>query len=112
MAAFGTPLRRSTHRRIRTDTGQPAWVRKTSVSVEIGVRNCRIAALSSPGTSESVGRSAPLAATSGRMAVKVRKMTLLLLGFGAMKKGRASADADSSYWAAIDVTFREEGVSL
>ena len=65
------------------ETGQPDWTRKTSESALTGVRNCRTAALSSPGTSEMVGRFAPLTSRYGRMAVKVLKMTLLLLGFGA-----------------------------
>jgi hypothetical protein len=38
-----------------------------------------------------VGRFDPIADTSGKMEVKVRKMTLLLLGLGAIKKGLASA---------------------
>ena len=112
MLALGTPLRRWIQRRTTVDAGQPACVRKTSVSPEIGVRNCRTAVPSSPGTSDRVGRSAAAAKTSGRMAVKVLKTTLLLLGLGAMKNGCASAWPESSYLAAIEVTLSEEGVSL
>jgi hypothetical protein len=94
------------------DTGQVVSVRKPSVSREMGVRNCRISSLELAGTRLMVGRLAPDTSTSGRIEVNVLKMTLLLLGLGAMKKGRASAWPASSYWAAMEVTFREKGPSL
>ena len=111
-AAFGTPLTRSTHSRVTADTGQLVWNRKTRVSAEIGVRNRWTASPVSPGTSVMVGRFAPLTLTSGRILVNVRKTMLLLLGFGAMKNGLASAPPSSSYCAAIDETFRSRGISL
>lgn len=59
-----------------------------------------------------VGRLAPLTARSGKIDVNVLKTMLLLLGLGAMKKGRASADPVSSYWVAIDETLSSSGTSL
>src|SRR5262249_21725559 len=111
-AAFGTPLIRSTHSRITVDTGQLVWNRKTSVSVEIGVRYRWIASPVSPGTRVMVGRFEPVTETSGRILVNVRKTTLALLGLGARKNGLASAVPSSSYWAAMDETLRSSGVSL
>src|SRR5207249_9470268 len=106
VTAFGTPFMRSTHKRRMAETGQPVSVRRVSVSALMGVRNWRTASLPSAGSSVTVGRLDPASMRSGRIEVKVRKITLLLLGLGAMKNGRASPEADSSYWAAMELTFR------
>ena len=110
--AFGTPLSRSTQSRKTTEVGQLVSLRNARVSVGIGVRNRRTVSLLSAGTSVMVGRLAPLTLRSGRIEVNVRKITLLLLGLGAMKKGLASAEPASSYWVAIDETLSSKGISL
>src|SRR5271157_4215967 len=97
VTALGTPLSRSTHNRKMTATGQLVSVRKSRVSVGTGVRKRWIVSPLSPGTSVMVGRLAPLTERSGKIEVNVRKTILLLLGLGAMKKGRASAAPASSY---------------
>src|SRR5262249_44082864 len=104
--ALGTPLSRSAHSRRTVEAGQPVWARKTRVSTGMGVRNWRTAVDSSAGSRGKVGRLEAPTRTSGRMAVNVRKTMLLLLGLGATKNGRASAWEDSSYWAAMELTFR------
>src|SRR6516162_6220088 len=88
---LGTPFKRSTHNRKTTEMGQLESLKNANVSVGMGVRNRRIASPLSEGTSVMVGRLAPLIETSGRTDVNVLKITLLLLGLGARKKGRASA---------------------
>ena len=50
------------------DTGQPAWPRNTTVSAEMGERNCRTVVPSSWGVKLTVGRLAPLTAAKGSMA--------------------------------------------
>src|SRR5690606_6643825 len=75
----------------------------------MGVRNWRMVDASSWGSRLTVGLSAPLSEANGRIAEKVRNTPLL--GLGASKNGRASAVADSSYWAAIAATSRFRGAS-
>src|SRR5271157_2822524 len=91
VTALGTPLSRSIHSRRITATGQLVSVRKPRVSVGTGARKRLIVSLLSPGKSVMVGRLAPLTWRSGSMLVNDRN-TFLLLGLGARKNGRASAE--------------------
>ncbi|MFO0889692.1 MAG: hypothetical protein U0790_11205 [Isosphaeraceae bacterium] len=91
VTALGTPLSRSTQSRRITETGQLVSARNARVSGATGVKNRRTASPLLLGIRVIVGRFAPLRLRSGRIEVNVRKITLLLLGFGAMKNGRASA---------------------
>src|SRR5262249_30792879 len=112
VTALGTPFMRSIHSRAMVDGGQLVSARNASVSAGMGVRNSRICSDSLPGMSVMVGRFAPSTRRSGRIDVNVLKITLLLLGLGARKNGRASAVPDNSYCAAMDETLRDRGNSL
>jgi hypothetical protein len=90
-------------------TGQFVWDRKTSVSAGIGVRNRRMASLSSAGSRVNVGRLDPSMLASGKTVANDRKRFPVA---SVLKNGRASAPPDSSSWAAMEEMFRASGGSL
>src|SRR5262249_1877569 len=106
--ALGTPLMRSSHRRMMVEIGQLVCVRKATVSMGMGVRNCRITSELSAGSSVKVGRVDVFTWAAGRIRLNARMMVVDSVA----KDGRASSPPESSYWVAMEETFRASGGSL